>query len=50
MYELEIDNSKAVISAIDLEQIKNILFLAFEGMNVSVINDKMCPKVKSQYF
>lgn len=40
MYELEIDNSKAVISAIDLEQIKNILFLAFEGMNVSVINDK----------
>ena len=40
MYELEIDNSKAVISAIDLEQIKNILFLAFEGMKVSVINDK----------
>ena len=40
MYELEIDNSKAIISAIDLEQIKNILFLAFEGMKVSVINDK----------
>ena len=40
MYELEIDNSKAVISAIDLEQIKNILFLAFEGMKESVINDK----------
>ena len=40
MYELEIDNSKAIISAIDLEQIKNILFLAFEGMKISVINDK----------
>lgn len=38
MYELELDNSKAIISNVDLEQIKNILFLAFEGMKVSVIN------------
>ena len=38
MYELELDNSKAVMSNVDLEQIKNILFLAFEGMKVSVIN------------
>ena len=38
MYELELDNSKAIMSSVDLEQIKNILFLAFEGMKVSVIN------------
>lgn len=38
MYELELDNSKAIMSNVDLEQIKNILFLAFEGMKVSVIN------------
>ena len=39
MYELELDNSKVIISNIDLEQIKNTLFLAFEGMKVSVINE-----------
>ena len=38
MYELELDNKKATISNIDLEQIKNTLYLAFEGMKVSVIN------------
>ena len=38
MYELELDNSKAIISNVNLEQIKNILFLAFEGIKVSVIN------------
>lgn len=38
MYELELDNAKAIMSTMDLEQIKNILFLAFEGMKVSVIN------------
>ena len=38
MYELELDNSNAIISNVNLEQIKNILFLAFEGMKVSVIN------------
>lgn len=39
MYELELDNSKAIISNVDLEQIKNILFLAFEGMKIAVINE-----------
>ncbi len=34
MYELELDNNKALISNMDLEQIKNTLFLAFEGMKV----------------
>ncbi|MBP7770192.1 MAG: efflux RND transporter permease subunit [Aliarcobacter sp.] len=38
MYELELDNSKAIISNVSLEQIKNVLFLAFEGMKTSVIN------------
>lgn len=40
MYELELDNSKAIISLVDLEQLKNTLFLAFEGMNITVVNDK----------
>ena len=40
MYELELDNNKVLISNVDLEQIKNTLFLAFEGMKVSVINQK----------
>lgn len=38
MYELELDDKKVTISNIDLEQIKNTLYLAFEGMKVSVIN------------
>lgn len=40
VYELELDNNKVIISNADLEQIKNTLFLAFEGMKVSVINQK----------
>ncbi len=40
MYELEVNNSKVIMSKIDLDQLKNILYLAFEGMKVSVINDK----------
>ena len=40
MYELEVDNSKTIMSNVDLEQIKRTLFLAFEGMNVAVVNNK----------
>lgn len=40
MYELEVNSSKVIMSKIDLDQLKNILYLAFEGMNVAVINDK----------
>lgn len=40
MYELEVDNSKVIMSKVDLEQLKNILYLAFEGMNVAVVNNK----------
>ncbi len=38
MYELVLDSNKALVSNMDLEQVKNTLFLAFEGMKVSVIN------------
>ncbi|CAM3855039.1 multidrug transporter AcrB [Arcobacter cloacae] len=40
MYELEIDNNKTLISNVDLEQLKNTLYLAFEGMNISIVNNK----------
>ncbi|MGE0052554.1 MAG: efflux RND transporter permease subunit, partial [Arcobacter sp.] len=40
MYELEVDNSKVIMSKVDLDQLKNILYLAFEGMNVAVVNNK----------
>jgi len=39
-YDLLINSNKTIMSGVDLEQIKNILFLAFEGMKVSIINDK----------
>jgi multidrug efflux pump subunit AcrB len=45
MYELELDNNKAIKSGVSLEQIKNILFLAYEGMEISVINEN---KAESQ--
>lgn len=40
MYELEIDNNKVIKSGVDLAQIKDILYIAFQGVVVSVINDK----------
>ena len=38
-YELELDNNKIIKSGVNIEQIKNILFLAYEGMKISVINE-----------
>ena len=38
-YELELDNNKIIKSGVSLEQIKNILFLAYEGMEISVVNE-----------
>ena len=38
-YELELENNKIIKSGVSLEQIKNILFLAYEGKNISVINE-----------
>lgn len=39
-YELQIDNNKVIQSGIDLKQLKNILYSAFEGVVVSVINEE----------
>lgn len=39
-YELVINNSKTIMSGVDLEHLKATLYLAFEGMKISVINDK----------
>ena len=38
-YELELDNNKIIKSGVSLEQIKNILYLAYEGMEISVVNE-----------
>lgn len=38
-YELELDNNKIIKSGISLEQIKNVLYLAYEGMKISVVNE-----------
>ena len=37
--ELTLDNNKIIKSGISLEQIKRILYLAYEGMQISVINE-----------
>ncbi|MBU3013616.1 efflux RND transporter permease subunit [Poseidonibacter lekithochrous] len=39
-YQLELDNNKIIKSGINLEQIKNILYLAYEGMEISVVNEE----------
>lgn len=39
-YDLEILNNKAIMSQVDLEHLKATLYLAFEGMQIGVINDK----------
>ena len=38
-YEIELDNNKIIKSGVDIEQIKNILYLAYEGIQISVINE-----------
>src|SRR5574344_1900484 len=39
-YSLEINNNKALMSQVDLQHLKATLYLAFEGMQVGVINDR----------
>lgn len=39
-YELEILNNKSIMSQVDLEHLKATLYLAFEGMQIGVVNDK----------
>jgi len=38
-YSLLLDNNKVLRSEVSLSQVKKILYLAFEGMNVGVINE-----------
>ena len=38
-YSLKLNNNKVLRSEVSLEQVKKILYLAFEGMNVGVINE-----------
>ena len=38
-YSLILNNNKVLRSAVSLEQVKKILYLAFEGMNVGVVNE-----------
>ena len=39
-YSLKINNNKALMSQVDLQHLKATLYLAFEGMQVGVINDR----------
>jgi len=38
-YSLMLNNNKVLRSAVSLEQVKKILYLAFEGMNIGVVNE-----------
>jgi multidrug efflux pump subunit AcrB len=38
-YELQIDQQKVNTAQVDLNHLKNILYMAYEGMNIAVIND-----------
>ena len=38
-FELELDNNKIIKSAINLQQIKDILYIAYEGVVISVLNE-----------
>lgn len=39
-YDLHINSNKTIMSGVDLEHLKATLFLTFEGMKISVINDR----------
>ncbi|MEA3383931.1 MAG: efflux RND transporter permease subunit [Campylobacterota bacterium] len=39
-YALSLNNNKVLKSEVSLEQVKKILFLAFEGMNIGVVNEE----------
>jgi len=38
-YALSLNNNKVLKSGVSLEQVKKILYLAFEGMNIGVVNE-----------
>ena len=39
-YSLSVNSNKTIMSGVDLEHLKATLYLAFEGMEISVVNDK----------
>ncbi|MEN8717533.1 MAG: efflux RND transporter permease subunit [Sulfurovum sp.] len=38
-YELTLDNNKIIKSGVSLDQIKNVLYTAYEGVTISVVNE-----------
>jgi len=38
-FEIELDNNKIIKTGISLEQIKNVLYIAYEGVTLSVVNE-----------
>lgn len=39
-FEITLDNNKIIKSNISLEQVKNIIYIAYEGITLSVVNEK----------
>ena len=39
-FKITLDNNKIIKSGLSLEQVKNILFIAYEGLTLSVVNEK----------
>ena len=39
-YEITLDNNKIIKSGLSLDQVKNVIYMAYEGVQVSVINEK----------
>ncbi|WP_417327508.1 efflux RND transporter permease subunit [Halarcobacter sp.] len=39
-FEVSLDNNKIIQSALSLEQVKNTLYLSFEGLEVAVVNEE----------
>lgn len=39
-FQITLDNNKIIKSAISIDQVKNILFIAYEGSTLSVVNEK----------
>ncbi len=39
-FSLKLNNNKVLESAVSLEQVKKILYLAFEGMSIGIVNEK----------
>lgn len=38
-FEIELNNNKIIKTGISLEQVKNVLFIAYEGLTLSVVNE-----------